>query len=389
MNNKILLFLFWLLLAAMPAFAQVTSSSITGFVLDETGKGLPGATVQAVHQPSGTVYGTATGRDGSFIIQNMRVGGPYAVDISYLGYEQQTVNGIILTLGEPYDVSVKMAQSTATMMKEVSITSNRNSILNNQRTGATTNVGRNQLATQPTVSRNLTDFTRLSPQGGSSFGGNLNNSNSFGGRDGRYNNVQINGANINNAFGISSSLMPGGFTQPISMDALEELQIGIAPYDVRQSSFTGANINAITRSGTNEFTGSAYMYWRNQNFNGVHVGDQDLPPAAAQTNNIYGARIGGPIIKNKLFFFVNAEQEKNVYPGVNWIAKRNGATGNVSAYRPLRSIRSSNTCVRSMAMSRGLTRTMAILLRIRPPRRWPVLTGTSTSTINSISAIAI
>jgi len=330
MRLKHLLFFVLMLLLGVDSRAQVTSSSLTGFVKDETNKGLPGATVRAVHQPSGSVYGTATQNDGSFFIQNMRVGGPYKVEVSYLGYETKTYDNIYLTLGEPYQLNATMAEGGKTL-QEVAVVGGRNPIMNNQRTGASTNVGAAQLATLPTVSRSLTDFTRLSPQGGPSFSSGVNNGNTFGGRDGRYNNVQINGANFNNGFGLSSSLLPGGSAQPISLDAIEEVQIGIAPYDIRQSGFTGANINAVTRSGTNEFHGSAYTYWRNQTFNGMHAGSQDLPDLAATTNNIYGARLGGPIIKDKLFFFVNGEYEKYVYPGVNWVASRPGVTGpNVS-----------------------------------------------------------
>lgn len=331
MRLRLLLFSLLVLLFGIKANAQVTSSSLTGFVKDETNKGLPGATVRATHQPSGTVYGTATQNDGSFLVQNMRVGGPYKVEITYLGFDTKTFDNVYLTLGEPFQLNAVMTQGGANTLKEVSVVGGRNPILNNQRTGASTNVSTQQLNTLPTVSRSLTDFTRLSPQSGPSFSSGVNNANTFGGRDGRYNNIQINGANFNNGFGISSNLLPGGSAQPISLDAIEEVQIGIAPYDIRQSGFTGANINAVTRSGTNEFHGSAYTYWRNQTFNGMHAGSQDLPDQAATTNNIYGARLGGPIIKNKLFFFVNGEYEKYVYPGVNWIASAPGVSGpNVS-----------------------------------------------------------
>lgn len=327
-NFLTLLFLF----LGLGSIAQVTSSSLTGFVKDETNQGLPGATVRATHQPSGTTYGTATQNDGSFNIQNMRVGGPYRVEVTYIGYDTKTFDNIFLTLGEPYQLNAAMTQGAITTLQEVSVTGGRNPILNNQRTGASTNISTQQLTAMPTISRSITDFTRMTPQGGASFSTStsLNNANAFGGRDGRYNNVQINGANINNAFGLSNDLLPGGSAQPISLDAIEEIQIGIAPYDVRQSNFTGANVNAVTRSGNNNFSGSAYTYWRNQTFNGRHVGDRDLPEQLNRTNNIYGARIGGPIIKNKLFFFVNGEYEKADLPGNTWVASRPGASGNVS-----------------------------------------------------------
>jgi hypothetical protein len=319
-----------LLVPWMTVSAQVTGSNMAGVVRDDSAKGMPGATIRAVHVPSGTKYGTATNADGSFTIQNMRVGGPYRVEVSYVGFEATTYDDIYLNLGETYQLNAKLSEE-ANELENVVVTGGRNPLLNNQRTGATTTVGVTQLNSLPSVSRNLTDFTRLSPNSGPSFSSNLNNSNTFAGRDGRYNNVQINGANFNNAFGLSSNLLPGGSAQPISLDAIEELQIGIAPFDVRQADFTGANVNAVTRSGTNTFTGSAYTFYRNQNFTGVHVGDNDLPPQATTTNNVYGVRFGGPIIKDKLFFFVNGESEKYVYPGVTWIANRPGVSGpNVS-----------------------------------------------------------
>jgi hypothetical protein len=320
-----------LLVPGLWASAQVTSSNIAGFVHDDSTKAMPGAVVRAIHEPSGTTYGTSANADGTYNIQNLRVGGPYRIEVSYVGYINKTFRDIYLNLGETYQLNVTLNESENVSLQDVIVTGGRNPLLNNQRTGATTNVGVTQLQTLPTVSRSLTDFTRLSPQSGPSFSSNLNNGNTFGGRDGRYNNVQINGANFNNAFGLNSNLLPGGSAQPISLDAIEEIQIGIAPFDVRQGDFTGANVNAVTRSGTNTFTGSAYTYLRNQNFTGVHVAETDLPPQASTTNHIYGARIGGPIIKNKLFFFVNGEYEKYVYPGVTWIASRPGVTGpNVS-----------------------------------------------------------
>lgn len=332
MRLKFNVFTLLLLLLGYASTAQITASSMTGFVKDESNQGLPGATVRAVHQPTGSTYGTATQIDGGYNLQNMRVGGPYRVEISYIGYETKTIDNIFLTLGEPFQLNAVMTQGGTTTLREVQVTGGRNPILNNQRTGASTNISTQQLNALPTISRSITDYTRLTPQGGSSFStsSSLNNANTFGGRDGRYNNVQINGANVNNAFGLSSDLLPGGSAQPMSLDAIEEIQIGIAPYDVRQSNFTGANVNAVTRSGTNTYTGSAYTYWRNQTFNGRHVRDRDLPELQNRTNNIYGARVGGPIIKNKLFFFLSGEYEKSDFPGNTWVASGSGAGGNVS-----------------------------------------------------------
>ncbi|KAA5548342.1 TonB-dependent receptor [Adhaeribacter rhizoryzae] len=310
-----------LLLGAISLYAQVTTSSITGSVRDNSGEPLIGATVKATHQPSGTVYGTTTNTDGRFQIQNMRIGGPYAVEVSYIGYQNQTYNNIALSLGVPYSLDARISEG-GTALAEVVINANRSEVFNATKTGAATNIGTEQLNNLPTVTRSLEDFTRLTPQA---------NGVGFAGRDNRYNNIQIDGANFNNAFGTSSSdLLPGGSTRPVSIDAIEEIQVNIAPYDVRQSGFTGAGINAITRSGTNTYTGSAYTFYRNQDLRGTQVGRRELPAQPDNSTITYGARFGGPIIKNKLFFFGNLEREKEIFPGVTWIANRPGATGNVA-----------------------------------------------------------
>ena len=200
--------------------------------------------------------------------------------------------------------------------------SSRSDVFSSERTGAATTINSEQLKALPTISRSINDFTRLTPQA---------SGNSFGGRDDRYNNITIDGANFNNNFGVSSSNLPGGSAQPISLDAIEEVQVNIAPYDVRQANFTGAGINVITKSGTNEVKGTAYTYFRNEKFNGTRVGSDTLPAAQKTNNNIYGFSIGAPIIKNKLFVFVNGEYEKNIRPGFNWVASRPGVSGpNVS-----------------------------------------------------------
>jgi TonB dependent receptor len=190
------------------------------------------------------------------------------------------------------------------------------------KTGASTNVGQRQIATLPTISRSITDFTRLTPQA---------NGNNFAGRDGRYNNLQVDGANLNNNFGLSTDPLPGGGNQPISLDAYEEISINIAPYDVRQAGFTGAGINAVTKSGTNTFRGTLYGYTRDQDLQGARIGDAKLPSQAKQKNSIYGATIGGPIIKNKLFFFVSGEREKREFPGITFRPTGGTGSGNESS----------------------------------------------------------
>jgi hypothetical protein len=320
----------FVLLMALPVIfnAQVTNGTLEGKVLDENGKAIAGAIVKAIHTNSGTVYGTATKANGNFQINGLRVGGPYEVEASMLGASKGKVTDIYIRLGDVTYVTIKTEQNVE-QLKEVVISGNKNSIINNQRTGASTNVSAAQLATLPTISRSITDFTRLSPQGGASFSSGLNNANTFAGRDGRYNNFQVNGANLNNGFGLSSSLTPGGSGQPFSLDAIEELQIGVAPFDIRQAGFTGANINAVTKSGTNTLHGSAYGFFRSNGMVGDQVDKINLD-VKENTNVIYGARLAGALIKNKLFFFVNGEYEKNTYPGMTWVAKNSTNSGQVS-----------------------------------------------------------
>ena len=320
MLKKISILAMLIAFVSLQAFAQVTSGNLTGMVKDQKNSGLPGASVKATHLPSGTVYGTSSQDNGSFDLDGLRIGGPYKVEITYIGYEAQVFDNIYITLGEAYRLNARMSDGGKELGNVTVKATSRNPILNNQRTGASTNIGLGQISTLPSISRSINDFTRLTPQGG---GGN-----SFGGRDGRYNNIQINGANFNNNFGVSSSNLPGGDAQPISLDAIEEIQVNIAPYDIRQSNFTGANINAVTRSGNNTLTGSVYGFYRNQNYNGKKIADYTLPDPLASTKKIMGFRLGGAIKKNKLFYFVNFEKESTITPQIPQIANPGSATGN-------------------------------------------------------------
>ncbi len=316
--KKNLLSALLMLLCSVSLYAQVTTSSITGTVRDAKGEPLIGATVKAVHVPSGSVYAASTNTDGRFNMANMRIGGPYTIDVSYIGYQTQTITDVSLRLGNPYSLNAALNE-TGTTLQEVSVTGERSQIFNAARTGAATNVTSEQITTLPSISRSLTDFTRLTPQ---------SNGNGFAGRDGRFNNVQIDGANFNNGFGLSSDLLPGRSIQPISIDAIEEVQVNIAPYDVRQSGFTGAGINAVTRSGNNEFSGSAYGFYRNEDFVGYRINGESLPDPNETSSHTLGFRLGGPIIKNKLFFFINGEtiESKGTNPSaVNpWKPSDNG-----------------------------------------------------------------
>lgn len=297
--------------------AQVTTAGLTGFINDAEGKSVPGAVVKAIHTPSGTNYNTITQIDGNFLIQGMRSGGPYVIVISSIGYENDSVKNVYLQLGENLVINEKM-NAVGSELNEVTVVASNNYILGSDRTGAATHLSTRNINQLPTISRSITDFTRMTPQA---------NGNGFAGRDGRYNNLQVDGANFNNGFGLSSNALPGGDNQPISLDAIDEMQVNIAPYDVRQSGFTGAGINAVTRSGTNTLTGSVYGYLRPKSFTGLNVEDDKIDGSARNKSITAGARLGGAIIKNKLFFFANFEYENKQTEGNNWLAARPGLTG--------------------------------------------------------------
>jgi len=298
--------------------AQVTTSSITGKITENSGAGLAGATITATHVPSGTVYNTISRKDGLFDIAGLRIGGPYTITVSFVGYQNQTINNVMLSLGEPYQLTVNLASSTQSL--EAVVVAGRGNSNRSLKTGASTVVTTSQLSTLPTINRSLSDFTRITPQA---------NGNGFAGRDGRYNNLQIDGANLNNSFGLSSDLTPGGGPSPISVDAIQEVSVNIAPFDVRQSGFTGAGINAVTKSGTNTFHGSAYTYFRNQNMMGSKIDGEKITKTPLN-NKIYGASFSGPIIKNKLFFFINAEHETRSVPGITYVATGSNNSGTQS-----------------------------------------------------------
>lgn len=308
---------FSLLLAAVLVHAQVTTSSLTGTVFEPDGQTAIGTSIKATHVPSGTTYSTLTNESGRYTISNMRIGGPYTVEITYIGFQKEVVQNITLQLGQPFVLDATLSEG-GTQLSEVVIMG-QGSKLNTNRTGASTNISTEALTTLPTINRSLTDFTRLTPQSSGT---------SFGGRDGRYNNVQIDGSNFNNGFGTNDNPLPGGGSQPISLDAIEEIQVNIAPFDIRQSGFTGAGINAVTRSGTNTLTGSVYGFFNNQSFQGRKIGDSELNKAQDAATKNFGFRLGGPIIENKLFFFVNAERVQETganASGANlWRASQDG-----------------------------------------------------------------
>jgi hypothetical protein len=292
-------------------FGQLTTSGLKGLVVDEKNEALAGATIVAVHTPSGTQYGITTNADGRFTLNNMRVGGPYQITVSFVGYKPEVVNDLTLSLGNVADISVTLVPS-ATALNEVVVSAGKNSIINSGRTGAAINLSNDVVAAVPTISRGLKDFTRMSP-----LANNAGSGTSFAGSNNRYNQFAIDGLVSNDVFGLTSSGTNGGQTgiEPISLDAIEEFQINIAPYDVRESGFTGGGINAVTKSGTNKFKGSLYFYGNNQKTVGKNEPIADTnKPVATYKDWQAGFTVGGPIIKNKLFFFINGELTKNVYP---------------------------------------------------------------------------
>jgi hypothetical protein len=317
-----------LLVIAVAVQAQVTTASLSGKVTDASNETIIGATVQAIHEPSGTVYGAITNVDGRYSITNMRAGGPYKVEVSYVGYQSVVFKDINLQLGENLVLNPFLKESTE-LLDEVVVVASKESNMKSNRAGAVTNLSSERISSLPTVSRSMNDIMRLSPQSAVT-------SNGFaaGGGNYRQSYVTVDGAAFNNAFGIGSNLPAGG--TPISLDALEQLSVSITPYDVRQSGFTGAAINAVTKSGTNEIKGSAYTYLTSSSLVGKHVGDDTLNLEDSH-NYTYGFTLGAPIIKNKLFFFINGELEANQSAGPS--AKTidsEGSTGSISSqyHRP-------------------------------------------------------
>ena len=298
---------------ALSASAQVTTSALSGVVTDENQQAMIGATITALHTPSGTKYNAVTNMDGRYTIQGMRPGGPYTVSVSYIGYEPRSIEGVNLQLAETSNLDFDLSVNANTLGEVVVTTAATK--FRAEKTGAATNINSTQISSLPTVTRNLTDVTRLSPYGGNGM--------SFAGTDGRTANFTVDGANFNNNFGLSSNLPGGG--NPISIEAIEELQVVISPYDVRQTNFIGGGVNAITKSGTNKLRGSAYWFHRNENMRGDAVERTQIGQAREKMQvTTYGATLGGPIIKDKLFFFVNGEMTKQPTIVNMWRASQNG-----------------------------------------------------------------
>jgi hypothetical protein len=316
-----------LLVSEKIIIAQVTTASLSGVIRSEKNEALKGATIKALHTPSGGSYSTISREDGRFNITNMRVGGPYEITITFTGYQAYKIENLTLNVGQTLVVDAAMKTSEA-QLTEVVVKATTNTVFRNNRTGLATNITNEQLRSLPTISRSAADFTRLTPSA-DGF--------SFAGRNSQFNNFSLDGAVFNNPFGLDAAT-PGGQTeaQPISLDAIEQIQVNIAPYDVTQAGFTGAAVNTVTKSGTNTFKGTVFGFYRNQDLTGNKVsGTKIKVPDLRQFQ--YGFSIGGPIIKNKLFYFVNAEIERREDLGSNFLAAAAGGSDGKNISRVLAS----------------------------------------------------
>ncbi|MGE3519671.1 MAG: carboxypeptidase regulatory-like domain-containing protein [Vicinamibacterales bacterium] len=309
------------------AHAQVaTTAGVTGIVKDTQGGAVPGATVTATHVPSGTTYTAVTQEDGRFLIPAMRVGGPYAVTVELAGFAVATQHDLALTLGVIADLSFVL--EPAGVSEHVDVVAAPDPIFSSSRTGASTAVTREELAALPTITGRINDMTRMTPQAGSNG--------SFAGQDNRLNNITVDGAYFNNSFGLGGQ--PGDRTNvaPVSLEAIEQVQVSIAPYDVRQGNFVGAGVNMVTRSGTNRFVGSVYTRYRNESFVGTEAAGQTFNPGTFKTTNT-GVWIGGPILRNRLFAFGSYERQNDTRPLVTFRANQGGEAVGGSVTRVLAS----------------------------------------------------
>ena len=313
--QKRLLFLFMLLVSFTTAMmAQITTSGMSGKVTAD-GEDVIGATIEVVHVPSGTKYQAVTNAKGIYAINGMRPGGPYRVKVSYIGYQSKSFDDVKLQLGQTYNLNVLLNED-AQQLGEVVVNAKATKFTT-EKTGASTNIDNQMLQSMPSVSRSITDYTRLSPYGGNGM--------SFAGADGRTANFTVDGADFNNNFGLSSALPGGG--SPISIDAIQEMQVVISPFDVRQTNFVGGGVNAITKSGTNTFRGTAYVYHQNEQMRGDAVdGEQIAGAREKDRTTTWGMTLGGPIIKDKLFFFVNGEMKKIPTVANRWRGSEDGVS---------------------------------------------------------------
>src|SRR5579859_7056771 len=314
MNRKLSL-VAALVIGTTAVFAQQTSSTVSGKISDAKGEGLPGAAIQVIFMPTNTLYGVVTNDEGRYFLANLNPGGPYEITVTFVGYKTEKYTNISLKLGENQKLDVVL-QNDEQLLNEVAVVGVSEEIT--EKTGTGTNVSREQIATLPTLSRSFSDFTRLTPQ---------SSNNSFAGTSFRYNNITLDGAINNDAIGFSPSLggltgtanQPGSSTRTnsFSMDAIQQVQVQIAPYDVSLGNFTGGSINAVSRSGSNTVAGSVYGFGRNASITGKYKG-ADKAGDGRNNSSYYdyqtGFRLGFPLIKDKLFLFTNEEITNNSVP---------------------------------------------------------------------------
>ena len=305
-SSPVFMILVLLFLAGSLLGQGVTTASINGLVKDADGEFLPGANVVALHIPTGTSYGASTRADGLFNLPNLKIGGPYLVTVSFVGYSDQKLENIYLKIGQKLRLEFSL-ETEFYNLGEVIISGKQDKVLSGNRTGAATFIDPGQVKALPTIKRSTRDLTRLDPRSDGNF--------SFGGRNWLYNNISVDGSYFNNPFGLDDPA-PGGQTnaEPLPYDAIEQVQVSVAPFDVREGGFTGAGINTVTKSGTNNYEGSVYSFIRNESMLGDKIGDTELLVPALSYNQS-GFTVSGPIIPNKLFFFINGEIERREDPG--------------------------------------------------------------------------
>ncbi|MFT3904253.1 MAG: TonB-dependent receptor [Niabella sp.] len=322
MLKKILLLVSVVVLSAVTMLnAQVTTGSITGLVKSQDGELLKSATITAVHEPTGTKYTTTSNSSGAYTLPNLRIGGPYSVIISYSSHQDAKFTDLQVSLGDPLVVDANLSPKSQELAEVLVVSAGNGGIINGQRNGTSTLITTKQLQSLPSINRSVQDFARLSPQvkAGNNVGTGASTGLSFAGQSNRYNQFAIDGANASDAFGLTSSGTNGGQANvnPISMEAIQEIQIVLSPYDVTQGGFTGGGINAITKSGTNQFHGAVYGQFQNENLigkNNQYNSGINRQKYGDFTNRTFGASFGGPIIKNKLFFYINAERYEKSTP---------------------------------------------------------------------------
>ena len=288
--------------------AQETTSEIQGTVMD--GKnGIAGAIITAIHQPTGTKYVTTTRKDGRYNLPNVKVGGPYSVTVSYVGFKTERQDAIILSLGQEFKADFNLVVETNKLADVTVVSTKNDKVFNNNHNGSQEVISRTQIEQLPTINRSIQDFTRLEPTA---------NGLNIGGRSSQYNNMTVDGANFNNSFGLSSTLGGQTNSQPISLEAIDQIQVQVSPYDVKQGGFSGTGINTVTKSGTNTFKATVYTYMKNQDYQGYNVSGT-IVPKTNFTYSIKGISLGGPIIKNKVFFFFSGEQVRQTAPATSII----------------------------------------------------------------------